>query len=167
MIDRDAFLKVKDWFIVCLQLNRNEIVFEEDLLSRKFNFSKELIEFLDEVNGVQYARCKSNAPCSADLWECNALNSILKEAKKFKILKNVRLEVSKEYRHELIQELIKKMTNWQPYCMLVCNFLANSKLSDTPEKYTNLCVLCKYWIDCRTALKNNRRLDFKLSELFI
>lgn len=167
MIDRDTFLRVKDWFIVCLELNRNELAFEEDLLSYKFNFSKELIEFLDEVNGVQYARCKNNITSPEDLWECNVLDSILEEAKKFKILENIRLEASKEYRYKLIQKLIQKMKIWQPYCMLVCNFLSNSKLSDTPEKYTNLCVLCKYWIDCQKALENNRILDFKLSELFI
>ncbi len=167
MIDRDTFLRVKDWFIVCLQLNINELAFEDDLLSYKFNFSKELIEFLDEVNSEQHARYKTGTPCSEDLWKCNALNSILEEAKKLKILKNVRRDESEEYRSELIQELIKKMKIWQPYCMLVCNFLANSKPTNTPEKYTNLCVLCKYWIDCQKALENNCKLDYQLSELFI
>ncbi len=167
MIDRDTFLRVKDWFFTCLQQNEDPFTFECDLLSRKFNFAKELIKFLDGINNRQYARCRIFTPCDRDLWELNALNSILKEAKELEILKNIRRDPSEEYRFDLIQELIKKMQNWLPYCMIICNFLANSKLSDTPDKYSNLSVLCKYWIDCQKALENNSRFEYQLSELFI
>lgn len=167
MIDKNTFLRVKDWFIICLQLNRNELAFEYDLLSHKFNFSQDLINFLDEINSNQYIRCKGSGLCNRDVWECNALNSILEEAKKLEILKNIRLDDSEQYRHELIQEIINKMKIWQPYCMIVCNFLANAKPTNTPDKYTNLCILCKYWIDCQKALENNSRFEFQISEQFI
>lgn len=166
MIDRNTFLRVKDWFILCLQLNRNELAFEEDLLSYRFNFSKDLINFLDEINNNQHVQRKE-VVCNYDFWECNALESILKEAKKLKILKEIRRDNSEQYRYVLVQELIKKMQNWLPYCMVICNFLANSKLSDTPDKYTNLSVLCKYWVDCQKVLENNTRIDYQLSDLFI
>ena len=159
MIDKNTFLRVKDWFIICLQLNRNELAFEYDLLSHKFNFSKELIEFLDEVNNSQFERC--------NIWESEALNSILEEAKKFEILKNVRCDTSEKYRYELVQKLIEKMKIWHPYCMLVRDFLANSKPTNTPTKYTNLRILCKYWFDCQKSLENNCRFEYQLSEQFI
>ena len=162
MIDKNTFLRVKDWFIVCLQLNRNELAFEYDLLSHKFNFHQDLINFLDEINSSQFVRCKGFGPCVSDIWECNALNSILKEAKKFKILKNVKRDVNKEYRYELVQELIEKMKTNHSYCMIICNFLANSKLSETPERYTNLCVLCRYWVNCQKTLESNFRFEYQL-----
>lgn len=162
MINEDTILNVKAWFIACLQQNRSEVAFERDLLFRKFNFSQELINFLDEINSSQFMRSGMLTPGGCDVWECNALNSILKEAKKFKILKNVRRDMSGQYKYELIQKLIQKMEDWLPYCMLICNFLANSKLSDTPEKYTNLCILCKYWIDCQKALDTNFRIGYQL-----
>lgn len=165
MIDRDTFLRVKDWFIICLQLNKNDLAFEEDLLNRKFNFAKELIEFLDEINNNQYVQ-RQDVIYNRDFWECNALESILEEAKKLKVFKKLSRDTSNQYRYELVQELIKKMKIWPPYCMLVCNFLANSKPTNTPEKYTNLRILCKYWIDCQKALGNNCRLDWQLSYCF-
>ena len=167
MIDKYTFLRVKDWFIVCLQLNRDELAFEYDLVSHKFKFHQDLIDFLDVINGGQFVRCKRFGPSVRDEWESNALNSILEEAKKFEILKNVRCDTSEKYRYELVQELIKKMKIWHPYCMIVCNFLANSKPTNTPEKYTNLRILCKYWIDCQRALENNCRFEFQLSAQFI
>lgn len=167
MIDKNTMLRVKAWFIVCLQQGWNDLHFEEGLLCRKFNFHQDLINFLDEINSRQFVRCKSFEPCVRDAWESNALNSILEEAKKFEILKNVRCDVNEVYRYELVHELIKKMKIWHPYCMIVCNFLANAKPTNTPEKYTNLRILCKYWIDCQRALENNCRFEFQLSAQFI
>ena len=163
MIDRNTILNVRAWFIVCLQHGWSEVCFEGDLLCRKFNFHQDLINFLDEINSSQFVRCSKRFElCDRDTWESNALNSILKEAKKFKILKNVRRDTSEVYRYDLIKELIEKMEIWHPYCMIVCNFLANSKLSETPEIYTNLHILCKYWIDCQKVLENNRRFKYQL-----
>ena len=162
MIDKNTILSVRDWFIVCLQHGWSEVCFEGDLLCRKFNFHQDLINFLDEINSSQFVRCEQFEPCNRDIWECNALNSILKEAKKLKILKNVKRDANKEYRYELVQELIKKMKIWHPYCMIVCNFLANSKQSDTPEKYNNLRILCRFWVNCQKTLESNFRFEYQL-----
>ena len=81
MIDKNTILSVKAWFIVCLQQDRNELAFEYDLLSHKFNFQQDLIDFLDEINSSQFVRCKRFGPSVRDVWESNALNSILKESK--------------------------------------------------------------------------------------
>ena len=162
-IDKNTILKVRDWFIAYLQQGSNGVNFEKYLLSyREFNFSKKLIEFLDVINGSQFVRCERFELCDRDIWESNALNSILKEAKKFEILKDVRCDVNEVYRYELVQELIEKMKTNHSYCMIVCNFLANSKLSETPEEYINLCVLCKYWIDCRKVLEDNYSFKYQL-----
>lgn len=168
MIDKNTILKVREWFIVCLEIQRSERAFEYDLLSHKFNFSKDLINFLDEINSSQFVRCcKGLGLCNRDIWECGALNSILKEAKKLKILKKVRRNTSEAYKYELIQELIEKMEIRHSYCMIICNFLANSKLSVTPEKYTNLCVLCQLWVNYQKVLENNLRFESQLSEQFL
>lgn len=161
MIDKNTILKVRDWFIVCLQQGRNETTFDNVLLYRNFNFNQDLIDFLDEINSSQFVRCCKGL-CNRDIWESNALNSILEEAKKFEILKNVKRDTSKAYKYELIQELIEKMKIHRPYCMLVCNFLANTKLSDTPEIYTNLRIVCRYWVDCQKLLENNFRFRYQL-----
>ena len=128
MIDKNTILEVRAWFIAYLQQGSNPVNFEKYLLSyRKFNFHQDLIDFLDEINGSQFVRCKGFGPSDRDIWESNALNSILKEAKKLKILKKVKRDVSKVYRYDLIKELIEKMKTNHDYCMIVCNFLANSK----------------------------------------
>lgn len=162
MIDKNTILRVKALFIAYLQQGWNELYFEEDLLYRKFNFHQDLINFLDEINGSQFVRCERFEPCARDVWESNALNSILKEAKKLKILKKVKRDKSDLYRYDLIQELIEKMKNWRPYCMIVCNFLANSKSIDTPEKYNNLRILCRYWVNCQKTLESNFRFEYQL-----
>ena len=163
MIDKNTILSVRAWFIACLQQGKNEVAFERVLLrSKQFDFSQDLINFLDEINGIRFVRCKGFGLCNQDVWEQNALNSILKEAKKFKILKKVRRDKSEQYRYELIQELIKKMQKWPDYCMIICNFLANSKPSDTPEKYTNLRILCRYWLACQKVVENNFRFKYQL-----
>lgn len=159
MIDRDTFLKVKDWFIVCLQQGRDGTTFDNVLLYRIFNIYQDLIDFLDEINGTRFVQRRSVGLCEREVWEINALDSILEEAKKFEILKNVRRDASVTYKHELIQELIEKMKTNRPCCMIVCNFLANSKLSETPERYNNLCVLCKYCAECKKVLENNYRFN--------
>lgn len=46
--------------------------------------------------------------------------------------------------------------------MLICNFLANSKSSDTPERYNDLCILCKYWLDCKKVVENNFRFKYQI-----
>ena len=163
MIDKNTILSIRAYFIACLQQGSNEVNFEKILLScRKFNFHKDLINFLDEINSSQFVRCERFELCDRDIWECNALNSILKEAKKLKILKKVKRDVSKVYRYDLVKKLIEKMKTNHDYCMLVCNFLANSKLSETPEIYTNLRILCRYWIDCKKVLENNYRFKYQL-----
>ena len=163
MIDKNTILEVRAWFIAYLQEGKSEVDFEKYLLSyRKFNFHQDLIDFLDEINGSQFVRCKKCGPSDRDIWESNALNSILEEAKKFEILKNVKRDVNEVYRYDLIKELIEKMKTNHSYCMIICNFLANSKLSDTPEEYNNLRVLCKFWIDCQKVLENNYRFKYQL-----
>ena len=162
MIDRNTFLRVKEWFIAYLQQDRNGAIFEKHLLYREFNFYQDLIDFLDVINGGQFVRCKQFGPSVRDVWESNALNSILKEAKKLEILKNVRRDTCDLYRYDLVKELIEKMKTNRPYCLIIYNFLANSKLSDIPEEYTNLCILCKYVIDCRKVLENNYRFKYQL-----
>lgn len=163
MIDKNTILRVKDLFIIYLQQGGNEDAFKHVLLSSyKFNFAKELIEFLDIINGSQFVRRSSCGLCDRDIWESNALNSILKEAKKLKILKKVRRDTSEVYRYDLVKELIEKMKTNHPYCMIVCNFLANSKLSETPEMYNNLCVLCKYWVNCQKTLESNFNFNYQL-----
>lgn len=167
MIDKNTILRVKALFIAYLQQGSNEVNFERDLLYRKFNFHQDLIDFLDEINGSQFVRCKRFGLSHRDVWESNALNSILKEAKKLEILKNVRCDGSERYRYYLLQELIEKMKTNYSYCMIVCNFLANSKPSymlesRMPEEYNNLCILCKYWIDCQKVLENSCRFKYQL-----
>lgn len=163
MIDKNTILSVRALFIAYLQQGGRELYFKEDLLYRKFNFYKDLINFLDEINNTQFVRCsKGFELCNMDIWKNNALNSILKEAKKLKILKKVRRDKSEIYRYDLVKELIEKMKVHRQYCMIVCKFLANSKLSETPEKYNNLCVLCKYWIDCQKVLELNFRFEYQL-----
>ena len=164
MIDKNTILEVRAWFIAYLQEGNSYVNFENYLLSyRKFNFHQDLIDFLDEINGSQFSRCsKGFELCDRDIWESNALNSILKEAKKLKILKNVRRDVNDVYRYDLVKELIEKMKTNRPYCLIIYNFLANTQLSDTPEEYTNLCILCKYVIDCRKVLENNYRFKYQL-----
>ena len=163
MIDKNTILEVRAWFIAYLQQGWNELYFEEDLLYRKFNFYKDLINFLDEINSSQFVRCcKGLGLCNCDIWETYALNSILKEAKKLKILKKVKRDISEAYKYELIQELIEKMKTNRSYCMIICNFLANSKLSETPKKYINLCVLCQYWVNCQKTLESNFRFEYQL-----
>lgn len=163
MIDKNTILSVRALFIAYLQQGGNEVSFEHVLLSsKKFNFSEELIDFLDVINGNQLVRWRWCAVCDRDIWENNALNSILKEAKKLKILKKVRRDKSEIYRYDLVKELIEKMKVHRQYCMIVCKFLANSKLSETPEIYNNLCILCKYWVDCKKVLENNYRFKYQL-----
>ena len=164
MIDKNTILEVRAWFIAYLQQGSNPVNFEKYLLSyRKFNFHQDLIDFLDVINGGQFVRCcKGLGLCNRDIWESNALNSILKEAKKLEILKNVRCDVNDVYRYDLVKELIKKMKTNRPYCLIIYNFLANTKLSETPEEYNNLCVLCKYVIDCQKVLENNYRFKYQL-----
>ena len=161
-IDRNTILRVRAWFIDCLQKGKSEAAFENVLLYSKFNFYQDLIDFLDVINGGQFVRCERFELCDRDIWECNALNSILKEAKKLKILKKVKRDVSKVYRYDLVKELIEKMKTHRSYCMIVCNFLANSKLSETPEEYTNLCILCRYCVNCKKALESNFRVERQL-----
>ena len=163
MIDKNTILSVRALFITYLQQGWNELFFEEDLLYRKFNFYKDLINFLDEINGTQFVRCSKRFElCDRDIWESNVLNSILKEAKKLKILKKVKRDISESYKYELIQELIEKMKTHRSYCMIVCNFLANSKLSETPEEYNNLCILCRFWVNCQKTLESNFRFEYQL-----
>ena len=162
MIDKNTFLRVKDWFVAYLQQGSNGVIFEKHLLYREFNFYQDLIDFLDEINSSQFVRCKRYGLSDRDIWESNALNSILEEAEKLEILKNVRRDASVVYKYDLVKELIEKMKTNHHYCMIVCNFLANSKLSDTPEEYINLCVLCKYWIDCRKVLEDNYSFKYQL-----
>lgn len=163
MIDKNTILEVRARFIAYLQQGSDGVNFEKYLLSyRKFNFHQDLIDFLDVINGGQFVRCKQYGPSFRDVWESNALDSILKEAKKLKILKKVRRDVNDVYRYDLVKELIEKMKTNHSYCMLVCNFLANSKLSETPEEYINLCVLCRYWIDCRKVLEDNYSFKYQL-----
>ena len=163
MIDKNTILEVRTWFIAYLQQGSSDVNFEKYLLSyRKFNFHQDLIDFLDVINSSQFIRCKRYGLSHRDVWESNALNSILEEAKKLEILKNVRCDGSERYRYYLVQELIEKMKTNHHYCMIVCNFLANSKLSDTPEIYTNLCILCRYWVDCQKVLKNNYKFKYQL-----
>lgn len=162
MIDKNTFFRVKEWFIVCLQQDKNGTTFDNVLLYRIFNFYQDLIDFLDEINRTQFVRCKGYGPSVRDIWESNALNSILKEAKKLKILKKVKRDISESCKYELIQELIEKMKIHRQYCMIICNFLANSKLSEMPEEYTNLCVLCRYCVECKKALENNYRFKYQL-----
>ena len=121
MIDRKTILKVRAYFIAFLQKDINEGNFDH-LLRCKFNFHQDLIDFLDVINSSQFVRCKSCGLCDRDIWECNALNSILKEAKKLKILKKVRRDTSDKYRYELIKELIEKMKIHKPYCILFVIF---------------------------------------------
>ena len=167
MIDKNTFLRVRDWFIVCLEIQRNERAFEYDLLSHKFNFSKELMEFLDRINVSHFLQFKRYGLCDRDIWECNALDSILKEAKKLKILKKVRRDTNKTYRYDLIKELIEKMKTNRSYCMIICNFLAKSKLSEIPEQYINLCVLCQLWVNYQKMLENNLKFERELSAQFL
>ena len=161
-IDRNTIQKVRDWFIDCLQKGKSEAAFENVLLYSKFNFYQDLIDFLDVINGGQFVRCKRFGPSVRDVWESNALNSILKEAKKLKILKKVRRDKSDLYRYDLVKELIEKMKTHRLHCMIVCNFLANLKLSETPEEYTNLCILCRYCVNCKKALESNFRVERQL-----
>ena len=162
MIDKNTILSVRALFIAYLQQGWNELFFEEDLLYRKFNFHQDLIDFLDEINSSQFMRCKLVGLCDRDVWESNALDSILKEAKKLKILKKVKRDTSDTYRYDLVKELIEKMKTNRTYCMIVCKFLANSKPSETPEIYTSLRVLCKYWINCQKVLEFNFRFEYQL-----
>lgn len=161
MIDKNTILRVRALFIDYLQQDRNGAIFEKHLLYREFNFYQDLIDFLDVINGNQLARRRC-AVRDRDIWECNTLNSILKEAKKLKILKKVRREVNEVYRYDLVKELIEKMKTNRPYCLIIYNFLANSKLSEMPEEYTNLCILCKYCIDCKKVLENNCGFKYQL-----
>ena len=166
MIDKNTILEVRAWFIAYLQEGNSYVNFEKYLLSyRKFNFHQDLIDFLDIINGSQLSRFVHREQfglCDRDVWETNALNSILKEAKKFEILKNVRCDANEVYRYDLIKELIEKMKTNHHYCMIVCNFLANSELSETPEEYTNLCVLCQYWVSCQKVLENDYKFKYQL-----
>ena len=163
MIDKNTILEVRTWFIAYLQQGKSGVDFEKYLLSyRKFNFHQDLIDFLDVINGGQFVRCRRCRLCDSDIWEDNALDSILEEAKKLKILKNVSRDTSVVYRYDLVKELIEKMKTNHSYCMIICNFLANSKLSETPEEYNNLCVLCRFWVNCQKTLESNFRIMYQL-----
>ena len=74
MIDKNTFLKVKEWFIFCLQQDKNGGTFDNVLLYRNFNFYQDLIDFLDVINSSQFTRCKGYGPSVRDVWESNALN---------------------------------------------------------------------------------------------
>ena len=123
MIDKNTILEVRAWFIAYLQQGSNPVNFENYLLSyRKFNFHQDLIDFLDIINGGQFVHCKRFGLCDRDIWESNALNSILEEAKKLEILKKVKRDVSNVHRYDLIKELIEKMKTNRPYCLISFHF---------------------------------------------